>query len=296
MHTEPTREPGRGAATRAALTDQELALKSVQLRKRLLQAIYHAGAGHTGGSLSCLDILNALYNRVLRVSPETAGDPSRDRYIQSKGHSVEALYAVLADRGFFPDAELETLCRYRSKFVGHPTRKIPGIEMNTGALGHGLPICVGLALAAKLDAANYRVFTLLGDGELAEGSNWEAAMAAAHYQLDNLTAILDHNTLQITGRTRDVCSNEPLDEKFRAFGWAVRVVNGHDFAELTAALSQTAAAGKPTCVIANTRKGRGISFMEDVGKWHHGVPSEPEFKQAMQELDDATAKLGGAKS
>ena len=192
--------------------------------------MYHAGAGHTGGSLSCVDILNVLYNRVLRVSPETFGDPNRDRYIQSKGHSVEALYVVLADRGFFPEAELETLCRYRSPFVGHPTRKVPGIEMNTGALGHGLSICVGLALAGKMDAAPYRVFTLLGDGELAEGSNWEAAMAAAHYQLDNLTAILDHNTLQITGRTRDVCSNEPIDEKFRAFGWTVRIVDGHDFA------------------------------------------------------------------
>ena len=278
------------------MTDQELALKSVRLRRRLLQAIYHAGAGHTGGSLSCLDILNVLYNRVLRVSPATVRDPKRDRYIQSKGHSVEALYAVLADRGFFADAELDTMCRYRSKFVGHPTRKIPGIEMNTGALGHGLPICVGLALAGKMDGADYRVFTLLGDGELAEGSNWEAAMAAAHYKLDNLTAILDHNTLQITGRTRDVCSNEPLDEKFRAFGWAVRSVNGHDFAELTDALQKPAMAGKPTCVIANTRKGRGISFMEDVGKWHHGVPSEQEFKQAMQDLDAAEAKLGGAKA
>lgn len=277
------------------MTDQDLARKSVQLRKRLLQAIYHAGAGHTGGSLSCVDILNLLYNRVLRVSPETFKDPKRDRYIQSKGHSVEALYTVLADRGFFPEAELDTLCRYRSRFVGHPTRKVPGIEMNTGALGHGLPICVGLALAAKLDGADYRAFTLLGDGELAEGSNWEAAMAAAHYKLDNLTAIVDHNTLQITGRTRDVCSNEPLDEKFRAFGWAVRIVNGHDFAELTDALTKPASAGKPTCVIANTRKGRGISFMEDVGKWHHGVPSEQEFKQAMQELDAAAAKLEGVK-
>ena len=146
---------------------------------------------------------------------------TRDRYIQSKGHSVEALYVVLADRGFFPKSELETLCSYQSPWVGHPTRKVPGIEMNTGALGHGLPICVGLALAGKMDDAGYRVFTLLGDGELAEGSNWEAAMAAAHYQLDNLTAILDHNTLQITGRTRDVCTNEPIDEKFRAFGWNV---------------------------------------------------------------------------
>ena len=274
-----------------AITDDQLRLKSVGYRLDLLRYIVHAGAGHTGGSLSCVDILNVLYNRVLRVSPETFGDPNRDRYIQSKGHSVEALYVVLADRGFFPKDELETLCRYGSPFVGHPTRKVPGIEMNTGALGHGLPICVGVALAGKMNAAPYRVYTLLGDGELAEGSNWEAAMAASHYELDNLTAILDHNTLQITGHTRDVCSNEPIDEKFRAFGWEVRTVDGHDFAALTNALTGSPVAGKPTCVIANTVKGRGVSFMENVVKWHHGVPSDDEFKQAIAELERAESEL-----
>ena len=273
------------------LTDCELQVKSAQLRRKTLEAIFEAGAGHTGGGLSCLDILNVLYNRILNVSPETFGSPTRDRYIQSKGHSVEALYAVLADRGFFPESELKTICHYRSHFVGHPTRHIPGIEMNTGALGHGLPICIGMALAARMDSASYRVFALLGDGELAEGSNWEGAMAAGHYGLDNLTAIIDHNTLQISGRTRDVCSNEPLDEKFRAFGWAVKTVNGHDFAELTAALSGPAEIGRPTCVIANTVKGRGVSFMEDVAKWHHGVPSEAELKQALGELTAAEARL-----
>ena len=273
------------------MTDRELQLKSVHLRKKTLEAIFHAGAGHTGGSLSCLDILNVLYNRILNVSPEKFSDPNRDRYVQSKGHSVEALYAVLADRGFFPEAELKTICHYKSHFVGHPTRHIPGIEMNTGALGHGLPISTGMAIAGKMDAAPYRVFTLLGDGELAEGSNWEAAMAAAHYRLDNLTAIIDHNTLQISGRTREVMSNEPIDEKFRAFGWAVKIVNGHNFAELTDALSKPAETGKPTCVIANTVKGKGVSFMEDVAKWHHGVPSDAELKQALGELDAAEAKL-----
>jgi len=278
-------------ADESFMTDRELQLKSVQLRKKTLEAIFEAGAGHTGGGLSCLDILNVLYNRILNVSPETFSSPTRDRYVQSKGHSVEALYAVLADRGFFPEAELKTICHYKSHFVGHPTRHIPGIEMNTGALGHGLPICVGMALAAKMDGASYRVFTLLGDGEIAEGSNWEAGLAAAHYRLDNLTAIIDHNTLQISGRTRDVCSNEPLDEKWRSFGWAVKVVNGHNFAELTDALSKPAEAGKPTCVIANTVKGKGVSFMEDVAKWHHGVPSEAELKQALSELDAAEKKL-----
>src|SRR5580692_8977278 len=165
------------------MTDRELQLKAVHLRQQTLKAIFEAGAGHTGGGLSCLDILNVLYNRILKVSPETFSSPDRDRYVQSKGHSVEALYTVLADRGFFPESELKTICHYKSSFVGHPTRKIPGIEMNTGALGHGLAICIGMALAAKLDSSSYHVFTLLGDGELAEGSNWEGALAAAHYDL-----------------------------------------------------------------------------------------------------------------
>jgi transketolase len=273
------------------MTDHELELKSWQYRRKVIQYIKLAGAGHTGGSLSCVDILNVLYNRVLHVSPQTFRAPQRDRYVQSKGHSVEALYVVLADKGFFPESELETLCRYQSHFVGHPTRKIPGIEQNTGALGHGLPICVGIALGGKKDKANYRVCTLLGDGELAEGSNWEAAMAAAHYRLDNLTAIVDHNTLQITGRTRDVCSNEPLDAKFAAFGWTVRSVNGHNVGELTDALSRPAEPGKPCVIIANTIKGKGVSFMEDVVKWHHGVPSDKEYELALAEIDAAISKL-----
>jgi len=273
------------------MTDHELQLKAVALRRAMLQIIVGAGAGHTGGGLSCMDILNVLYNRVLNVSPQKFGDPNRDRYVQSKGHCVEALYAVLADRGFFPASDLETVCHYQSHYVGHPTRHIHGVEMNTGALGHGLPICLGMALASKMDNAPYRVFTLLGDGELAEGSNWEAALGAAHYDLDNLVAILDHNTLQITGHTRDVMSNEPLDEKFRAFGWHVRVVNGHDYAALTKALTDPPEPGKPTFVMANTVKGKGVSFMENVAKWHHGVPSEAELKQALSELDAAEAKL-----
>lgn len=273
------------------MTDKELQLKSCALRRAMLNLIVGAGAGHTGGGLSCMDILNVLYNRVLNVSPQTFSSPTRDRYVQSKGHCVEALYAVLADRGFFPAADLGTVCHYQSHYVGHPTRHIRGIEMNTGALGHGLPICIGMALAGKMDSANYRVFTLLGDGELAEGSNWEAGLAAAHYKLDNLVAILDHNTLQITGHTRDVMSNEPLDEKWRAFGWAVRSVDGHDYVALTKALTDPPEPGKPTFIIANTTKGKGVSFMENVAKWHHGVPSEAELKQALAELDAAEAIL-----
>lgn len=275
------------------ITNRELKAKSIQYRQNILRYITHAGAGHTGGSLSCVDILNLLYNRILNVSPETFSDPNRDRYIQSKGHSVEALYVVLADCGFFPETELETLCHYDSPFIGHPTRKVPGIEMNTGALGHGLPISVGMAIAGKLDKAPYRVFTLLGDGELAEGSNWEAAMSAAHYELDNLTAILDHNSLQITGPTRDVCSNEPVDEKFASFGWSVQTVDGHDFDELTEAIEQIPVPGKPNFILANTTKGKGVSFMENVVSWHHGVPSDEQFTQALQELEDAETQLQG---
>ena len=272
------------------MTDRELALKAVALRQRMLRLIHTAGAGHTGGGLSCLDILNLLYNRVLRISPSAAEDPRRDRYVQSKGHCVEALYAVMSDRGYFPDSDLDTVGLYGSNYIGHPTRKIRGMEMNTGALGHGLPICLGLALAAKMDATDVRVFTLLGDGELAEGSNWEAAMAAAHYKLDNLVAILDHNTLQITGHTHDVMSNEPLDKKWRAFGWEVRIVDGHDYAAMTVALA-TPPTGRPLFIIANTVKGKGVSFMENVGKWHHGVPSDAELRQALTELDLAGKKL-----
>jgi transketolase len=210
--------------------------------------------------------------------------------VQSKGHSVEALYVVLADRGFVADKDLDTLCQYQSHFVGHPTRHVAGVEQNTGALGHGLSFGTGVAIAGKLDRKDYRVFVLLGDGELAEGSNWEAAMAAAHHDLDNLVAIIDHNTLQITGRTRDVCGNEPLDEKFRAFGWDVRSVDGHSLQQLTEALVARPAEKRPLAVIANTIKGRGVSFMEDVAKWHHGVPSDAEYAAAMKELDDAIAR------
>ncbi|WP_372772648.1 transketolase [Mangrovibacterium sp.] len=273
-------------------TDQELMLKSVRYRKALLKYIKIAKAGHTGGSLSCTDILNVLYNDVMNVSPENFKDAARDRYIQSKGHSVESLYVVLADKGFYPETDLETLCKFKSKYVGHPTRKVNGIEFNTGALGHGLPISAGIALAGKKDKADYRVFTLLGDGELAEGSNWEAAMLAAHYKLDNLVAILDHNTLQITGRNSEVCSPHPIDEKWRAFGWHVVSIDGNNISELRQALNAAPeASGKPTFVIANTVKGKGVSFMEDVKKWHHGVPSDAEYQQAISELDQQETEI-----
>ncbi|WP_089684170.1 transketolase [Catalinimonas alkaloidigena] len=268
------------------MTPKELARKSVDYRKKILKYIYSAKAGHTGGSLSCVDILNVLYNDVMQVSPENFASPDRDRYIQSKGHSVEALYVVLADQGFFPESDLETLCQYQSHYIGHPTKKVNGIEQNTGSLGHGLALSVGTALAAKLDKRDYRVFTLLGDGELPEGSNWEAALLAAQYKLDNLCAIIDHNKLQITGPTCDVCNTDPIDAKFEAFGWEVKHVDGHDFAQLKETFQSLPFQGeKPSLVIAHTIKGRGISFMENQLKWHHGVPSPEQYEQAQEELN-----------
>ncbi|MBD2754123.1 transketolase [Spirosoma validum] len=274
------------------MTQQELARKSVTYRRNILKYIVGANAGHTGGSLSCVDILNVLYNNVLNVSPETAKSPDRDRYIQSKGHTVEALYVVLADKGFFPESDLETLCKYKSHYIGHPTKKIAGIEQNTGSLGHGLSLSVGTAISAKLDEKPFRVFTLLGDGELPEGSNWEAALVAAQYKLDNLCAIVDKNGLQITGPTTDVCSTDPLDDKFEAFGWAVRHVDGHDFKALTEAFDALPfELGKPSLIIAHTTKGKGISYMENQLKWHHGVPNKEQYAQAVEELDNMEMAL-----
>ena len=274
------------------MTEQELRLKSVEYRKTVLNVIHHCRAGHTGGSLSCVDILNVLYNHTMNVSPENFHDQNRDRYIQSKGHSVEALYAVLADRGFFPVEALDTLNQYGSDFLGHPTRTVPGVEQNTGALGHGLSVAVGLALAAKLDGRSYRVFTLLGDGELTEGSSWEASMTAAHYGLDNLVVIVDRNGLQITGPTENVVALEPLADKFAAFGFAVQQCDGNDVADLRQTLDRVPfVSGKPSLILASTVKGKGVSFMENQVKWHHRVPTEDEMAQALAELERAAAEL-----
>ena len=274
------------------MTTKELKAKSINYRKNILKYIFHANAGHTGGSLSCVDILNVLYNHVMNVSPENFKSPDRDRYIQSKGHSVEALFVVLADKGFFPESDLNTLCKYNSHYIGHPTRKVNGVEQNTGALGHGLPISVGMAIAAKLDKKKFRVFTLLGDGELPEGSNWEAALTASHYKLDNLCAIIDNNKLQITGPTSEVCNTDPLDAKFESFGWAVRHVDGHDLNALKEAFEALPfTEGKPNLVIAHTVKGKGVSYMENVIKWHHGVPSEKQYEDALSELDNAMVTI-----
>ena len=273
------------------MNNQELRRKSIHYRKTILRIIKQANAGHTAGSLSCIDILNVLYNHVMNITPENFSQINRDHYIQSKGHSVEALYTVLADKGFYPQAELDTLNEFQSHFVGHPTRKVAGIEHNTGALGHGLSVSVGLALAGR-NGHGYRVFTLLGDGELAEGSSWEALMAASHYKLDNLVIIVDRNTLQITGRTEDVMGLEPLADRFEAFGCAVRTCNGNDIDALIQTFDQLPfQPGKPNLILAQTTKGKGVSFIEDAVQWHHHVPNDAEYEAALQELEQAEASL-----
>ncbi|WP_163407204.1 transketolase [Flavobacterium ajazii] len=270
----------------------ELKRKSIESRKKILKYIYNAKAGHTGGSLSIIDILNVLYNNVMNVSPENFKSKTRDVFVQSKGHCVEALYVVLADKGFFPEEDLLSLCKYNSPYIGHPTKSIPGIEQNTGGLGHGLPICAGAALAAKRDCSGVKVFTVLGDGEMAEGSNWEAMMFASHYKLDNLCAILDYNKLQITAPNADVMGLEPIDKKLEAFGWAVTHVDGHNLEELSQTLNNLPlVSGKPTFIIAHTTKGKGISYMENVLKWHHGVPSKEQYDLAIEELDKQLQEL-----
>jgi transketolase len=282
-----------GASAVTARLASELRLKSVRYRKRILQTIVAANAGHTGGDLSCVDILAVLYGAVLKVSPETADDPGRDRFVMSKGHSVEALYVVLADRGFFPPADLATVCRYGSRYVGHPTRHVPGVEQNTGALGHGLAFGVGTALAARLAGRSFRTFVLAGDGEMAEGSNWEASLAAAHHRLDNLVLIVDRNELQITGGTESVCGLEPLADKLRAFGYAVREVDGHDHAALIEAFGAVPfQPGRPSAVLARTVKGRGVSFIQNDVRWHHRVPKPEELEKAMAELEAEERRLG----
>lgn len=262
-----------------------------QVRQRSLRMVFDAKMGHPGGDLSSADILVTLYNRILNIDPTQPDNPSRDRFIMSKGHCSGAFYCTLAKAGFFPEADLATYMEPHSRLNGHPARgKLPGVEASTGPLGHGLPVAVGNALAAKLDQADWRVFVLTGDGELQEGSNWEAAMAAAHFGLDNLTLINDRNTIQLTDATEKVMALEPLAEKWRAFGWAVREVDGHDPDALTELLSSVPfEPGRPSCVIAHTHKGQGVSFARDKASWHHHVPTPEELEAALRELGEVSS-------
>jgi transketolase len=268
-----------------------LKAKAAQIRIDLLRMIHGAKTGHTGGSLSNTDILTALYYRVMKIDPKRPQWEDRDRFIASKGHSVESLWCILADLGFFPKEELKTYSQFGTRLIGHPNNKVPGVEMNTGALGHGLSISVGMALAAKRDGKAYRVFCLMGDGEQAEGSIWEAAMAGSHYKLDNLIGIIDRNRLQISGSTEDVMSLEPLAEKWAAFGWHVVSIDGNDIEALVKAFEAVPEVpGQPTLVMANTVKGKGVSFAENVAHWHHHVPNDEQLAQALAELSAAIEK------
>ena len=265
---------------------KELELKSIEYRKTILDIIYNGGAGHTAGSLSCIDILNVLYNNVLNIKPDNFKSNDRNRYVQSKGHTVEALYAVLCDNNFFTREELNTLNQFNSHFIGHPTRKVPGVEHNTGALGHGLSVAVGMAIGFKLDNKPYKVYTLLGDGELSEGSIWESLLSASKYKLDNLVIIIDRNGLQITGKTEEVNPIEPLLDKFNAFGLCVNQVDGNSVSELDEIFKKIPFENnQPNLIIANTIKGKGISFIENQVVWHHKLPSEEEYNRAIQELN-----------
>ena len=264
-----------------------LRARAAAIRRRNLITVHRAGLGHPGGDLSAADLLACLYFAVLRVDPAHPCDPQRDRFIMSKGHAAGALYATLAEAGFFPVSELDTFAQPLSRLSGHPDRtKIPGVEASTGPLEHGLAIAVGCALAARLDEAVWRTFVLTGDGELQEGSNWEAAMAAAHYRLDNLTLIVDRNGLQLGDTTERTMALEPLAAKFESFGWAVREVDGHDHGALLRTLSGLPfAPGRPNCLIAHTHKGQGVSFMRDRPEWHHHVPNDEELAAALRELE-----------
>ncbi len=258
-----------------------------KIRQRNLSMIHEAGSGHIGGDLSAADILMTLYfGGVLKVDPQQPHAPDRDRFFLSKGHCSGLLYTTLAFAGFFPEAELHTFMRPLSRLNGHPNNHVPGVEANTGALGHGLPLAVGAALAARLGNAGWRVFVLTGDGELQEGSNWEAAMTAAQFKLDQLTLIVDRNGLQMGDWTEKTVGLEPLAEKWRAFGWAVREVDGHDPAALLAAFAGLPfEPGKPNCLLAHTHKGQGVSFIKDRAGWHHRVPTQAELDAALQELE-----------
>jgi transketolase len=262
--------------------------KAKEIRSNILKLIYEGNCGHTGGSLSETDLMVALYYDVMTYRVEEPNWPLRDRFVLSKGHAVECLYCILADVGFITKEELKTYGKFATRLIGHPNNKIDGIEVNSGALGHGLPVAVGMALALKRDQLPSRVFVLLGDGELAEGSNWEAAMAAANYELDNLYAIVDRNRLQISGNTEDVMKLEPLADKWRSFGFDVKEINGHSFDEIIEA-TLPAPNSKPHVIIASTIKGKGVDFMENQAKWHHGVPTDEEFAKAIDCLKEGNA-------
>ena len=265
----------------------ELQEKANSIRQEIVKMVAEASSGHPGGSLSAADILAYLYFHEMNIDPQNPNEPNRDRFVLSKGHASPVLYAALAEKGFFPKEELASFRKLNSRLQGHPSKKsLPGVDMSTGSLGQGLSAASGMALAAKLDKKDYRVYALLGDGEIQEGMIWEAAMSTSHFQLDNLTAFLDYNGLQIDGSTSEVMDPNPLDAKFRAFNWHVIMIDGHDFQQINQAIEEAKQTkGKPTIIIAKTIKGKGVSFMENQVGWHGTAPNAEQLAQALQELN-----------
>lgn len=267
---------------------ENLKAKAFDLRKDVVNMIMEGKGGHIGGDMSVMEILMSLYFSQMNVTPENQDSPDRDRFVLSKGHSVEAYYAVLAAKGFLDIQDvIKKFSKFGSPYIGHPNNKLPGIEMNSGSLGHGLPVCVGMALAGKKDHRDYRVYTVMGDGELAEGSVWEGFMAGHQYKLDNLCAVIDRNRLQISGNTEDVMGHDDLGERIRSFGWhVIEVKNGNDIDALNKAFEEAKTVkGQPTAIIADTTKGYGSAVMENKSNWHHKVPTQEEYQQIMADFE-----------
>jgi transketolase len=274
---------------------KQLQITAAKVRIGIIEGVYNAKSGHPGGSLSIADTLTYLYNHLMNVDPANPKMPERDRFVLSKGHTAPGLYSTLAQRGFFPVDELKTLRKSGSRLQGHPVMdKVPGVDMSTGSLGQGISAACGMALSGKVSGDSYRVYTILGDGELQEGMVWEAAMFAAHYKLDNLCAIVDNNGLQIDGKIDDVMSPYPIDEKFKAFGWNVICIDAHDFDEIEKAFHEAQCKkGQPTVIIQKSVKGKGVSFMEGLANWHGAAPNDEQYATAMSELQAALAELEG---
>ncbi|MCI6841672.1 MAG: transketolase [Clostridiales bacterium] len=272
---------------------KELQKIAYKIRRDAIDAVYSAASGHPGGSLSIAEILAYLYFEEMNIDPKNPGKPDRDRFVLSKGHAAPGLYAALAERGYFPVEELKTLRQIDSVLQGHPDMKhIPGVDMSTGSLGLGISAACGMALAAKRMKQDWRVWTIVGDGESEEGQVWEAAMFAAHYKLDNLCAFIDWNGLQIDGAVKDVMNPTPLDEKFKAFGWHVIMIDAHDLAAIDAAVKEAKATkGQPTAIIAKSVKGKGVSYMENAVNWHGAAPKQEQYEIAVKELDEKIAEL-----
>ena len=273
---------------------QELSIQATKARMLAVQMVHDAASGHPGGSLSCMDILTTLYFDEMRVDPNQPHDPDRDRFVMSKGHCSPAVYSVLALRGFFPEEDLKMFRSIDGHMSGHVEMHVPGVDMSTGSLGQGMSAAVGMALGGKYNKKSYRVYAIMGDGEVAEGQVWEAMLTAAKFKLDNLCAVVDVNGLQIDGKTEDVMPTEPLDQKFEAFGWHVIKVDGHDYEEIENAFAEAESIkGKPTMILAKTVKGKGVSFMENDAGWHGKAPNDEQYAQARAELEATLKELEG---